>query len=270
MNAITFEVGFLTPALIAGAYPKTSGDYRATAELRAASLRGQLRWWFRFLGNDLAAEERIFGHTAGDEGSASGFVLRITRVPEPVSKPMTARDIGLHSKQIVEYLAFNLRLPADARSMFVAGASFHFTLLNHRLMPSDWQRLLTVVRVFCHFGSLGTRSRRGFGALEMISENGRDVAQPNPLDGLPASHVTARVINLPRVCTTPTDILIETGNWLREQRSAMGHDKNRIYGTAGNNSRQASRILLRPVRHNGSYQLIAIGRTEILSRALGA
>ena len=67
-----------------------------------------------------------------------------------------------------------------------------------------------------------------------------------------------------------SDILIETGNWLREQRSAMGHDKNRIYGTAGNNSRQASRILLRPVRHNGSYQLIAIGRTEILSRALGA
>ena len=64
MKRETFEVEFVTPCFLAGAEEK--------AEWRAASIRGQLRWWFRAVGGgrwdgDLhrvrTEEARLFGST---------------------------------------------------------------------------------------------------------------------------------------------------------------------------------------------------------------
>ena len=66
MNRTTFHLEFVTPCFLAGA------NQQAAPEWRAASIRGQLRWWFRavaggVLGGDLkrtkAAEAEVFGST---------------------------------------------------------------------------------------------------------------------------------------------------------------------------------------------------------------
>ena len=80
MERIAFEVEFVTPCFLGGA------DNTNTAEWRAASIRGQLRWWLRAVAGgkfagDLQkvvdAETRLFGST-----NASGSVrLRVGPTP---------------------------------------------------------------------------------------------------------------------------------------------------------------------------------------------
>lgn len=66
MKRATLEIEFVTPCFLSGA------DQKGAAEWRAASVRGQLRWWFRAVaggpfGRDVqrvkAAEEEVFGST---------------------------------------------------------------------------------------------------------------------------------------------------------------------------------------------------------------
>ncbi|MCZ7641232.1 MAG: type III-B CRISPR module RAMP protein Cmr1 [Verrucomicrobia bacterium] len=78
MNTDTFLLELITPCFCGGAEPEQQ------AEIRAPSIRGQLRWWFRTLGGfkSLAPmsvreqEAMIFGTTAGDEGQAGRLTIR--------------------------------------------------------------------------------------------------------------------------------------------------------------------------------------------------
>lgn len=68
MKSETFHLELITPCFCGGAEPEKQ------AEIRAPSIRGQLRWWFRTLGGfkSLAPmpvheqEAMVFGSTAGD------------------------------------------------------------------------------------------------------------------------------------------------------------------------------------------------------------
>ncbi|MBI2924889.1 MAG: type III-B CRISPR module RAMP protein Cmr1, partial [Verrucomicrobia bacterium] len=74
MKTDTFHLELITPCFCGGATPDKQ------AEIRAPSIRGQLRWWLRTLGGfqSLAVrgmsvreqENFIFGSTAGGEGRA--------------------------------------------------------------------------------------------------------------------------------------------------------------------------------------------------------
>lgn len=258
MKAVTFELQFLTAALIGGAYPKTQGEQKAIAELRPSSIRGMLRWWHRFLGHDSRSEQRIFGSVAGNEGTASGFILRVIDPPEPVCEPKTAGQIGLHKSQVVEYLAFNLINQEHSRSMLSEGSRFHLALINRSLTPDDWNHLIGLARSFGWLGSLGTRSRRCFGALNIISENGKIVAPPGDWNDLLSRSVSA--VPIPSVHeSSRTEFLIKAGRWLKEQRADLGVRKTQVFGTAGKKERLASPVLLRPVESDGRLQLVAIG-----------
>lgn len=79
MKTETFHLELITPCFCGGAEPDKQ------AEIRAPSIRGQLRWWFRTLGGfkSLAPmsvrdqEAMIFGSTAGEAGSAGKLMLRV-------------------------------------------------------------------------------------------------------------------------------------------------------------------------------------------------
>src|SRR5438067_1221906 len=80
MNTKTFHLELITPCFCGGAEPEKQ------AEIRAPSIRGQLRWWFRTLGgfkslaqNKTVQEQEamIFGSTAGDEARAGKLILRV-------------------------------------------------------------------------------------------------------------------------------------------------------------------------------------------------
>lgn len=63
---------FLTPAFVHGAYQAQIGNI---PELRAPSIRGQLRWWWRTLG--YGSGDDLFGSASGDRGSASRVQVRL-------------------------------------------------------------------------------------------------------------------------------------------------------------------------------------------------
>lgn len=268
MKRCVFQLQFVTPAMIAGAHPKSLAGSPATAELREASIRGQLRWWHRFLGLDRKAEERIYGSAAGNSGHASGVMVRILDAPRPVIAPQSASDLGLHPKGgIVEYLAFNLRGSENARSALPEGTSFHVMLQTNRLSPEDWESVTRTMEIFSWLGALGTRSRRCFGALTLIAKDGQTSLRPGDWASLLGNgRVEARPV--PGIDEPDwRGLFRKAGGWLRDTRSGA-RDKKRLFGTAGTGHRIASSILLRPDWTQNRFALLAIGRSSDLNQVL--
>ena len=68
-----YRVKFITPGFCAGADQKV-------AEVRAPSIRAELRWWFRTLRGTREEEEAVFGSVAGDEGRSSSVFVRVSNL----------------------------------------------------------------------------------------------------------------------------------------------------------------------------------------------
>ncbi len=178
MTRQTYTLELITPCFCAGADP-------AQAEIRAPSIRGQLRWWFRVLGGfkSLAPmsvrdqEAMIFGQTAGDEGSAGKLMVRISS-PQPRSERKNADDLGAGTNTPLGYALFPLRPFGDSdgkRGVLSEGTQFKLDLL-WRGASKLQEDIHSLVTVWSHLGAIGFRSRRSFGAIrcmqptEMLSE----------------------------------------------------------------------------------------------------
>lgn len=66
----TYRLGFITPLF-------SRGSYEDRPEVRPASIRGQLHWWFRALGGNAIDEKAIFGGVHGG-ATASKVVVRVS------------------------------------------------------------------------------------------------------------------------------------------------------------------------------------------------
>ncbi len=67
-----YKMTCLTPCFCAGAD-------QTKAEIRAASIRGELRWWYRALGGTADCETKLFGNVAG-KARASAVAIRVSTV----------------------------------------------------------------------------------------------------------------------------------------------------------------------------------------------
>lgn len=100
MQRMTLELELVTPCFLGGANPET-------AEWRAASVRGQLRWWFRALaggrlGGDLAAVHRLETEVFGSTSRASALVVRTTSCPLSAPAGVQAPGRGWKAKELAE------------------------------------------------------------------------------------------------------------------------------------------------------------------------
>src|ERR1035438_9680546 len=177
-HSYAFEL--ITPCFCGGANPSEEAD------IRPASIRGQLRWWFRVLGGfqSLAAktppmslreqEDFIFGAAAGDEGNAGKLMVRVAGASLRSTNPKNAEDLAIGPDDARGYLLFPLRRQGGndgKRGVFLADGGEHGSFTLHLQwrgalsMGADLRALLTV---FGHIGSLGFRSRRAMGALRLV------------------------------------------------------------------------------------------------------
>ena len=85
MTRQTYDFEIITPCFCAGANP-------AEAEIRAPSIRGQLRWWFRVLGGSAAEEASVFGSVAGDTGAGSALRIAIANFQKGPIWPIPVID----------------------------------------------------------------------------------------------------------------------------------------------------------------------------------
>lgn len=156
----TYSLEVITPCFCGGAKP----DQRA--EIRPASIRGQLRWWFRVLGGFRSLEGQsveeqeamIFGATAGDDGTAGMLTVRVKSGSLSAEYPAP----GMQSPE--GYFLFPLR--NQVRHQIPAGSRFELQFL-WRGDPALKDDLAALASVFGNLGSLGFRSRRAMGALKL-------------------------------------------------------------------------------------------------------
>ncbi len=253
MKSLALKLQFISPAFVGGAFPKREGYHEPSAELRASSIRGQLRWWHRFLGKT-ASEKRIFGSVAGKTGNAAGFTLRLLEAPEPVEGATTPAALNLASS----YLLYTQELDngANHRAALPSGTTFRLIILNRSLSPSDWTELCDTARTFAWLGSLGSRSRRCFGALTLVEENGKPPEVPDPVS-MATSSATVWLANDCPPKTTFESFAEKAGFWLKEQRKEAGKRKRDLFGDAGD-KRFASPVMLRPWKSEGQFHLLLI------------
>jgi CRISPR-associated protein Cmr1 len=207
---ITLELEAVTPLFLGGADP------RGTPELRAASVRGALRFWLRaLLGgvigdsnlNELRqAEAAVFGST--DTG-ASPVVVRIRNLSRDAPISFSGMASG---KQGLTYLFFTARGTHNEpeRKAIPAGSSFDLELCL-RIGAQDQDALLkayAALWLLTHLGGLGARSRRGAGSLQVTQVHGN---VPNP--ALPSLEIRA---------STPEQLQTELQEGLSRLRKSVG------------------------------------------------
>lgn len=228
MKIESFQLELITPCFCGGAEPEKQ------AEIRAPSIRGQLRWWFRTLGGfkSLAPmsvrdqEAKIFGSMAGDEANASKLVVRV--IPTQIQSTVCdGQALGHQNFSDAAYLTFPIqsRQEKPAKRGVIRTGTFELVLL-WRGEPSLWGDLKSLVTIFGNLGALGFRGRRAMGALalkaaskpvEVGSALGRFV-RPNAISAfyLPARDASSAITCL--------------GRWLRKWRShgrTQDHSSNR-------------------------------------------
>ncbi len=101
MKRCNLELEFVTPAFLGGAEPAS------TCEWRAASVRGQLRWWLRAVaggafGGDLDEVRQVETDFFGSTGQASRVRVQTLGTPKTLSKGEQAWGRKLGDQQLAE------------------------------------------------------------------------------------------------------------------------------------------------------------------------
>ncbi len=176
MQQITFEIETVTPMFLSGADQNR-------AELRAASIKGLLRYWWRALQaeSDLDKlrdrESRIFGSADERKGGASSFSIRITRsadirtartdefLQRPHYKiPVEGKPFKMN---ILGYLAYGLYdiKKGFLRDYILPGEKFSIVITL--LRRNCFDDVIAAMLAFSLFGGIGSRTRNGLGSFDI-------------------------------------------------------------------------------------------------------
>lgn len=158
LKQITFEIETITPMFLAGAD-------QGKAELRAASIKGLLRFWWRAIRagtnmNELSKEESdIFG--APDEKiGGSKFSIRVT---QPDKEPLP-RFISQGRPDPVGYMFYSTFMQKGReRPCFPEGSKFNIILSSGH--DNYLKTAAASLWALIYLGGLGTRTRRGAGNM---------------------------------------------------------------------------------------------------------
>lgn len=256
MNRTTYEIEFLTPCFCAGAD-------QTRAELRAASIRGQLRWWFRCLGGSPAEERAVFGGVHADNPTTSTFAIRVVKQPTGGSQDWDKQI----PQQGVEPRAYLLGFFCGRTGRLnpkgaIPPSSRAVVEIIFKRAPST--RLQQTLRTFFSIGALGFRATRAAGALT------------SPQHALTSQSWTTLAEELQAAGFHVALLKDDFGNdWVRLLRFAGDLLKNKLRGKGGlgigagpggttpnvlgsAKPRQTSVLHLRPVRIDGKLRLALI------------
>ncbi len=255
MTTRTYNLNLITPCFCAGASP-------AQAEIRAPSIRGKLRWWFRVLGGTQDQETAVFGGAAGEAGVASALITRVS--PPSTRKPWQPIDFPGVSN--TGYLLYFARASSEGQRWVQTGAvpsgsSFQLHLTWRRAVEARSKALFDLaLDAFLLLGTLGLRSSRGLGAFE-TSEAPFSIPVFEELLARIHRHQPLLLAHLAEFEGAESQLLDALGAQLRGLRSggySAGRQGNSQPSPLGASSpRQASAVYLRPVKTpNQAFRIV--------------
>lgn len=167
METITFTCETITPMFMAGA----DGT---TPELRAPSIKGALRFWWRALNAHLdlenlkKKESEIFGGS-GKTVLRSQILLRIAPV----------NNLSVDKKELVPHKPFMTQMALLPGNVFEVQLSLISTKREYKLSVDQAKALFQLT---CYLGGLGKRVRRGMGSVHIIAIDGKKDDFPTTVD----------------------------------------------------------------------------------------
>ncbi|MCW5203267.1 type III-B CRISPR module RAMP protein Cmr1 [Desulfobulbus sp. US4] len=211
MEKIEATFRIVTPMFMGGAEPADTH-----AELRAPSIKGVLRFWYRaiFPNQDAQDEARIFGGTDKSAGQAK-IILSLSERKINQGEKGDKRWAGHDCK--IPYLGYGImdRLPTGAtfiknghereekkmmttRQYIRENGTFKLTVLfrppvtekDAACYSADVEKVKRAFWAMVMFGAFGARSRKGFGSIAADTVNGLDKLpslQPENLNELEKS-----------------------------------------------------------------------------------
>lgn len=174
MQKVGFALESVTPLFL-------SGNNQNAVELRATSIRGQLRYWYRALLGGLGVtrpdqlhelESQVFGR----EDQGSPLLVRVKDIGWAGGEIKQNRKLDLgYDKTKKEtrrpgltYLLYSTQLGGNDRPYADVGTTF---TLEFSCFSKEAERVLKLAAcaLWCwtHFGGLGTRARRGGGNVQV-------------------------------------------------------------------------------------------------------
>lgn len=245
MTRQTYTLELITPCFCAGANP-------AEAEIRAPSIRGQLRWWLRALGGNAADETAVFGAVAGEAGVGSALRIVIADYRRgPVWNPPIIDQNS--DENYTWHFASASGKPANAgpktgprwkpKGAIPPKSSFNVVITQIRPLSQQLQeRLDLALAAFLCFGTIGLRATRGLGAFYCKqSKPWRDLIRPLTEAGF---QVCLRA--QPDSFNTWDSALRDWSAWLRH-KLRKEHKAERYSALGGIHPRQASAVRFRPL-----------------------
>jgi CRISPR-associated protein Cmr1 len=209
-----FDCEVLTPMFLSGV------DQRS-CELRAPSLRGAMRFWYRAMlggrGLPLAEVKRkeaeVFGEPgrrirpdAQDGGGQSAVLIRVSArdlnkhvkppsdLPDWDSKPTKENPNGkLKPNSGIGYLWFSISLGQNLRSYVEPGTRFTVTMTAHPKREREFTEAMKAFWLLAHLGGLGTRARRAAGSFWVRGMRIEGVPDPPFRAYFDAGHVESTI-----------------------------------------------------------------------------
>ncbi len=177
MHSITFTCEVITPMFLAGADGQTP-------ELRPASIKGAMRFWWRAMHGNLGLDElkkkeaMIFGGAGDNQGRSKVIVRILAPQPSKSSIPLPVRLMSTYKKYNInglDYMAYgmlkfdrNERKNILIRSYIGPGESFRLCLVVEKQYSNE---ILSALYLLSEYGGLGAKSRNGYGGFRIVEGN---------------------------------------------------------------------------------------------------
>lgn len=255
-----YKMTFITPCFCSGANSELP-------ELRASSVRGQLRWWFRALGGSRDAEKKIFGGVAqkkGDSNVRSGVMVRTRLVKEGTDWTLPQFN-PTDPESYVWYYAKVSGVDPDAPksekdrggprwlngAYFAPGTTWELQIIYHDESLDSNTLFQNALKCFLTLGGIGLRVTRGLGTFECDSVvYGDDIRQI-----LKAAAFLVEERNV-----RENMLYDEIGNLIKGTRERMGwkinDDGETLSPMGSSKTRQTSAVYFRPVKIGGQLKLV--------------
>lgn len=185
MPELVYRLSFATPAFL--------GNAEQQAQWRTPPLKALIRQWWRVVkaphrdvaydhGKLLKLENALFGTAGGDEGGGGRSLLRLRlddwelgqldSVPQgqPVQHPEVPRPVGANL-----YLGYG-PIGGEKRSAISAAADAGVQL-RLRCPEAHVEEIKAAIQLAHWFGTVGSRSRNGWGAIQFEGEGLRGIAE---------------------------------------------------------------------------------------------
>lgn len=184
-----FEFEIITPMFGGDA---TSWQLDKVNPVRAQSIKGQLRFWWRTMQNEpdhdrlLHRENELWGGVTGNEDgsrikSPASLSVQVTVNPRWHQFMLDEKGFAVKEDLIPKYVSFPVtdRLKKGEIINYVSTMEFRLTLTCNRDLESE---MLNTLTLWTLFGGVGARTRRGTGSLycqELLERFDSDAAIMN-------------------------------------------------------------------------------------------